>query len=208
MGWSKILEAYEDDGDVFVKNDKGFNSALRPTDIKKAYKQINFRCFPKTLAQKRDFCRRLVGNIIDISSLSGAENGTLVDAAKKEREKMASKTKKVEWKLKGVDRTKWGMATLQEKLEEMKTEIRKLKYGVDPDNEKIAQEVGKSGFKGWVSAKFGEDEKTDEFTVTASFLKSLVEADDFTDVASQVTNLLEKAGFGSNCTVESIEVKE
>ena len=120
---------------------------------------------------------------------------------------MASKTKKVEWKLKGVDRSKWSMATIQQKLEEMKQEIRLLKYGATSDD-KSGQEVGKSGFKGWVSEKFGEDEKTDELTVTGSFTKSLVEADDFTDVKSQVTGLLEKSGFGSNCTVESTEVKE
>jgi hypothetical protein len=202
MGWSRVLEAYEDNGDIFVKNEKGFNSALRRADIEKAVKQIHFRCYPKTQAQQIDFCHRLVGNIIDISSLSGAETGTLVEAAKKEREKMASKTKKVEWKLKGVDRTKWSMGTVQEKLEEMKEQIRAMKYGSGDS------EVSKSGFKGWVTEKFGEDEKTDELTVTGSFLKSLVEADDFTDVSSQVTKLLESAGFGSSCTVESVEVKE
>ena len=207
MGWSRVLEAYEDGGAIFVKNEKGFNSALRKDDIEKARKQINFRCFPKTKAQQIDFCHKLVGNVIDISSLSGAEKGTLVDAAKKEREKMASKTKKVEWKLKGVDRSKWSMATIQQKLEEMKREIRLMKYGTTSDD-KAGQEVGKSGFKGWVSEKFGEDEKTDELTVIGSFIKTLVEADDFTDVKSQVPGLLEKSGFGSNCTVESTEVKE
>lgn len=180
---------------------RGARLVLQEAAIRKAVRELGFRCFPRSPGQWRAFAAFIRGKPVDVQL--GAPVGTmdLAEALKGEREMSAKKTKKWEWK-----GEKWDDKTQSE------ASIRELLEGLRPAIEKIAG--GKSVFKGWTSVKAtrpkaNEENAVTELTVLGAFDKDFAERDDFTQlVVLPVTKLLEELELGPDFHLTGDEAKE
>lgn len=198
--YQKIMEAEvdEDSGEFRVKvrmgnqTRGGMNLILTTADQRRARKEMNFGRPLKTLAQKRVFAIKLIGETINIESLGDNEE-TRGKAVKKVRRKMSKKSVKVEWKV--LCEKSPEVDEVEKELAEFKKELQK-----DPKD----KGMGKSGFKGWPTVKVGDEEKDNELTVIGSFSKGVANAPDFDGHLAKISAHLKK-NYGK---IMTREVKE
>lgn len=165
MGRCHILDAEVKDDKIQVKASTGSIKNLKvfltEVDIYKAVKEYRLIRFPDTYARKFMFAKWVIGKDIDVKSM-GQASGDLKTEMKEARKRMASDTKKVEFKFYNHDPQKVGNHEMQKMIEvELRGKINELMG----DN--------KSSFKGWT--KVGGKKDSDEFTCIGTFSKDFVD---------------------------------
>ena len=165
MGRCHILDAEVKDDKIQVKASTGSVKNLKvfltDVDILKAVKEYHLIRFPDTWARKFMFAKWIVGKDVDVHSM-GKASGELKDEIREARKRMASDTKKVEFKFYNHDAQKVSNNKMQSMIE---VELRGKINEFMGDN--------KSSFKGWT--KVGGKKDSDEFTCIATFSKDFVE---------------------------------
>ncbi len=197
--YQKIRDAWEEDGDIYIttQGSSSMTIMLKEEDIVNACKEkyINIPRSPRTRAQKMIFCRKIFGNVIDVSSLGGSAEKNIHETMKDVKE--MAKTKKVEWKIYGVDRNKVKVEDVQEALVALKPELEK------------STRIGKN-FKTWIKVKLAKlgEEKDDELEIIGSFDKTAAEKEAFSKTLADFSKQILGMKVLTGATLESCEVKE
>jgi hypothetical protein len=175
MGWVRVRSAEVRDGDVTIAAEvAGMNGAcfgLKDNELEDARKVTHFHRPVKTDAQKHTFAKHLTGKYVNIKSLGGRDERSLVYLAKTEKGKAGlmgkDETVKWEWSFRVKDRKALSLRSLDPALEGMLETVEQL------------PNVGHGGFKGWGKLKWGEGDKEEELTIMARFRKALAQGDHF-----------------------------
>jgi len=199
MMYQRIDEAWTDGDEILVKVARigggGFNLALTEEDVKRAKNELRFNRPVKTQAQRTVFCKKIVGQTINISCLG--ENKTKEKAIKDAKKMASKKTVKVEMLFYGYDRKKVKPKDLIDKFTGVKKAIQDIKG------------IGKE-FKGFpkIKTEKPDSEKEDELTMILSFNKSFHEKGDLEPVLTDVIAVLLDLKEIGNLQFGTYEVKE